>query len=57
MKDAIIHSKRGIWYVTRPGHDVRMFDNEASALAYISGKTVIEPDDFDEDDDEEYYEE
>ena len=57
MKDAIIHSKRGIWYVTRPGHDVRMFDNEASALAYISGKTVIEPDDFDEDDEEEYYEE
>jgi len=56
MKDAIIHSKRGIWYVTRPGHDVRMFDNEASALAYISGKTVIEPDDFD-DEDEEYYEE
>ena len=43
MKDAKIHSKRGVWYVTRPGHDVQRFDSEKDAMAYVEGKKPVKP--------------
>ena len=43
MKDAKIHSKRGVWYVTRPGHDVQRFESEEDAMAFVEGKDHITP--------------
>tara|TARA_R110002020_G_scaffold55026_5_gene152931 strand:- start:460 stop:630 length:171 start_codon:yes stop_codon:yes gene_type:complete len=45
MIDAKIHSKRGVWYVTEPGHPLKTFESEAEAIAYVGGHT--EPDDLD----------
>jgi len=45
-----IHSKRGVWYVTEPGHPVKRFDSEEKAIAYVGGHAVEEPDHDDEDD-------
>ena len=38
MEDAKIHSKRGVWYVTRPDHPVRRFDSEEAAMAFVKGE-------------------
>ena len=38
MEDAKIHSKRGVWYVTRPGHAVQRFESEEDAMAYVNGE-------------------
>ena len=43
MKDAKIHSKRGVWYVIRPGHDVQKFSTEEDAKAYVAGKKPVKP--------------
>ena len=54
MDNIKIHSKRGVWYVTNPPNNVRMFDSEEAALAYVKGEDPVEPDDDDdfwEDDD------
>ena len=53
MDDAKIHEKRGIWYVTQPGHTVRQFESEAAAIAYVGGHAVEEPDEDEWEDDEE----
>ena len=45
MEDAKIHSKRGVWYVTEPGHPMKTFESEAAAIAYVGGHA--EPDDLD----------
>ena len=37
MEDAKIHSKRGVWYVTRPDHPVRRFKSEKDAMAFVEG--------------------
>ena len=37
MEDAKIHSKRGVWYVTRPGHTVQRFESEEDAMAFVEG--------------------
>ena len=39
-----IHSKRGIWYVTEPGHPVMRFPTEEAASAYVKGEHPVEPD-------------
>ncbi len=52
MDDAKIHSKRGIWYVTQPGHPVKTFDSEEKAIAYVGGHAVEEPDEDEWEDDE-----
>lgn len=49
-----IHQKRGIWFVTAPGREKRIFDTEAAAIAYTKGFVENEPDD---EDDDEYYDE
>ena len=38
MEDAKIHSKRGVWYVTRPGHAVQRFESEEDARAFVEPK-------------------
>jgi hypothetical protein len=38
-----IHSKLGVWYVTEPGHDVRKFDSEKDAKAYVKGEKPVKP--------------
>ena len=43
MEDAKIHSKRGVWYVTRPGHTVQRFESEEDAMAYVEGPHPVEP--------------
>ena len=43
MKDAKIHSKRGVWYVTRPDHPVQRFESEEDAKAYVAGEKPVKP--------------
>jgi len=44
--DAKIHSKRGIWYVTKPGNPVQRFNSEEEAIACVKGRPHEDEDDI-----------